>query len=304
LTRSYAKLPRDARVVNHIAISGGVTVYPTLSPGMIGVQLPFQESARLAAETGFKGIAIDVAAAERNVESVRRVLEANKLSPGSWGLPVDFRGDEDTYSQGLAGLAKLAKAAREVGADRCSTWILPFSDTLPFEGNFEFHRKRLRGCAEVLAEHGCRLGLEFVGTKSVREGKAHEFIHTQDGMLELCEAIGTGNVGLLFDSFHWYTSGGTRDDIGRLSDALVVDVHINDAVEGREPDEQIDNDRRLPGESGVIDLTGFLQGLKAIGYTGPIAPEPFSAKVREMAPEEAIGATAEAVLGVWRDAGV
>ncbi len=123
-------------------------------------------------------------------------------------------------------------------------------------------------------------------------------------MLKLCEAIGTGNVGLLFDAFHWYTSGGTRDDIHRLSDALVVDVHINDAAEGRCPDEQIDNERRLPGESGVIDLATFLTGLKDIGYTGPVTPEPFSAKLRSMTPEQAINTTAEALLGVWRAAGV
>jgi sugar phosphate isomerase/epimerase len=123
-------------------------------------------------------------------------------------------------------------------------------------------------------------------------------------MLKLCEAIGTGNVGLLFDSFHWYTAHGTRDDIHGLSDALVVDVHINDAAEGRGPDEQIDNERRLPGESCVIDLVAFLTGLKKIGYTGPVTPEPFSAKLRGMSSAQAINTTAEALLGVWRAAGV
>ena len=94
------------------------------------------------------------------------------------------------------------------------------------------------------------------------------------------------------------------DDIRKLSDSLVVDVHINDAAEGRGPDEQIDNDRRLPGESGVIDLAGFLQGLDAIGYTGPVTPEPFSAKLRGMPAEEAIRTTAEALFAVWKAAGV
>ncbi len=279
-------------------------MYPALSPGAIGVKLPFEESARLAAQAGFKGISVDVGAALGDPAAMRRTLEANKLSPASWGLPVEFRRDEETHRKGLARLPELAKAAKQIGADRCSTWIWPSSDTLTFEENFELHRKRLRECAAVLAEHGCRLGLEFVGTKTLRDGKPHEFIHTQEGMLELCEAIGTGNLGLLLDCFHWYTSQGTRDDIRKLSDALVVDVHINDAVEGRGPEEQIDNDRRLPGETGVIDLTGFLQGLGAIGYTGPVTPEPFSPRLGEMPPEEAIRTTAEAVLGVWKVAGL
>ena len=279
-------------------------MYPALSPGAIGVKLPFEECARLAAQAGFKGINVNVGAALDDPAAMRRTLEVNKLSPASWGLPVEFRQDEETHREGLARLPELAKAAKQIGADRCSTWILPFSDTLTFEENFELHRKRLRECAEVLAEHGCRLGLEFVGTKTLRDGKPHEFIHTQDRMLELCEAIGTGNLGLLLDCFHWYTSRGTRDDIRKLSDALVVDVHINDAVQGRGPEEQIDNDRRLPGESGVIDLAEFLQGLNAIGYTGPVTPEPFSPRLGEMAPEEAIRTTAEALLGVWKEAGV
>ena len=277
-------------------------MYPALAPGAIGVDLPFEECARLAATAGFKGISVSINPADP--DSVRTVLQVNKLRPAAWGLPVEFRRDEERFRRDLAGLPELAKAAKQIGADRCSTWIMPVSDTLAFRANFELHKTRLRACAEALAEHGCRLGLEFVGPKTSRQGKVHEFIHTQDGMLELCQAIGTGNVGLLFDSFHWYTSHGTRDDIRKLSDTLVVDVHINDAAEGRGPDEQIDNDRRLPGESGVIDLVGFLQGLKEIGYTGPVVVEPFSAKLRAMAPEDAIRATAESLLGVWQAAGV
>jgi sugar phosphate isomerase/epimerase len=278
-------------------------MYPALSTGAIGVRLPFEECARLASEAGFEGIGVDVGAAVRDPGAVRRVLEGNKLRPAAWGLPVEFRRDEDAFRQGLAALPELARAAKQIGAERCSTWILPFSDSLPFADNFESHRQRLRQCAEVLGEHGIRLGLEFVGPKTLRAGHPYEFIYTQEGMLELCHAIGSGNVGLLFDSFHWYTSHGTTDDIKKLSDALVVDVHVNDAPQGRGPDEQIDNERRLPGESGVIDLVGFLQGLKEIGYTGPVTPEPFSPRLGQMPPEEAIRATAEALLGVWRQAG-
>jgi sugar phosphate isomerase/epimerase len=276
-------------------------MFPALSPGAIGVSLPFEECARLAAQAGFQGISVDVGA---DTDAVRRVLEGNKLRPAAWGLPVDFRRDEESFRGGLAALPDLARKAKLIGATRCSTWILPFSDELTFDENFARHRDRLRPCAEVLAEYGCRLGLEFVGPKTLRTGHAHDFIHDLPTMLELCTAIGTGNVGLLFDAFHWHTSHGTVEDISRLSDSLVVDTHINDGAEGRTPDEQIDNDRRLPGESGVIDLEGWLKGLKAIGYTGPVTPEPFSAKLKGMTPEEAIRTTADALLGVWEMAGV
>ena len=73
--------------------------------------------------------------------------------------------------------------------------------------NFAFHRDRLRPAAQILADKGISLGLEFLGPKTLRDGKPFEFIHTIEGMLELCDAIGTGNVGLLLDAWHWYTSG-------------------------------------------------------------------------------------------------
>ena len=276
-------------------------MYPALAPGAIGVSLPFEECARLAAEAGFKGISVDLG---RDANEVRCLLESNRLQPAAWGLPVEFRTDEDSFQSGLPQLHQLAAKAHHIGADRCSTWILPFSDTLSFKDNYHLHQTRLRLCAEILAEHGGRLGLEFVGPKTLRHGHKHEFLSTMDGMLDLCQDIGTGNVGLLFDAFHWYTSHGAAEDISRLSDALVVDVHINDGAVGRGPDEQIDNERALPGETGVIDLIAFLQGLQAIGYTGPVTPEPFSKKLRGLSPEEAIRATADALLGCWERAGV
>ncbi len=276
-------------------------MYPALSPGAIGVSLPLEDAARLAAEAGFKGLAVDVSG---DPDATRRVLEMNKLRPAAWGLPVDFRRDDETFRTTLANLPEQARKAKQIGATRCSTWMLPFSDELPFEENWTRTRDRLRACAEVLADHDCSLGLEFVGPKTLRVGHKYEFIHDMDTMLDLCAEIGTRNVGLLFDSFHWFTSHGTLEQIARLSDSLIVDTHINDAWPGRGPDEQIDNERALPGETGVIDLVGWLRALREIGYTGPVTPEPFSAKLRGMAPEEAIRTTADTLLRVWEEAGV
>ena len=120
-------------------------------------------------------------------------------------------------------------------------------------------------------------------------------------MLELCRALGTGNAGLLLDSWHWYTSGGTVDDLRKLKNQDVVYVHINDAPD-KPVGEQIDNQRRLPGETGVIDLVSFLGALKNIGYDGPVTPEPFSDKVRN-APAELAATLAGGYLDtVWKKA--
>jgi sugar phosphate isomerase/epimerase len=62
--------------------------------------------------------------------------------------------------------------------------------------------------------------------------------------------------------------------------------------------------RTLPGETGVIDIAGFLQALRKIGYEGPVMVEPFSERVRQLPPEEACAATAAALNKVWRQAGL
>jgi sugar phosphate isomerase/epimerase len=55
----------------------------------------------------------------------------------------------------------------------------------------------------------------------------------------------------------------------------VVYVHVNDAPVGVPIAEQVDNKRELPGDTGVIDIAGFLKALHKIGYNGPIVAEPF-----------------------------
>jgi sugar phosphate isomerase/epimerase len=157
---------------------------------------------------------------------------------------------------------------------------------------------RLRPAAQILADHGVRLGLEFVGPRTLRQGHKFSFISTMEGMLGLCAAIGTGNVGLLLDSFHWYTAHGTAQDIASLRNQDVVLVHLNDGVAGKGPDEQQDLVRALPGETGVIDLTTFLGGLRAIGYDGPVVVEPFSDRLKAMSPADAAAATRQALRQV------
>jgi sugar phosphate isomerase/epimerase len=111
-------------------------------------------------------------------------------------------------------------------------------------------------------------------------------------------------MGLLLDCWHWYTSGGTTKDFEAWNKNTIVDVHVNDAPKGIPVDKQRDNKRGMPGETGVIDIKGFLQGLKRIGYDGPVMAEPFSERVRKMKPENAVRATKESLDKIWKIAGI
>ena len=275
-------------------------MYTCLSPGDIGVRATMPEAIKLASEAGFEGLALDIKQAveladQHGVAYVRDLFDSSGVRVGNWGFPVDFRHDRVTYECDMACLPALASVAQQLGATRCATWMLPFSDELRFVDHFDLLTERLRPAAKILGDHGIRLGLEFVGPRTLRQGHKYRFISTMEGMLGLCSAIGTGNLGLLFDSFHWYTSHGTAQDIASLRKEDVVLVHVNDGISGRGPDEQIDLERALPGETGVIDLAGFVRGLKDIGYTGPVVVEPFSQRVKAMQPREAVEVTRQSL---------
>ena len=121
--------------------------------------------------------------------------------------------------------------------------------------------------SEVLRDHGCSLGLEFIGPKTLRAGKPHEFIWDMGGMLELGRGHRHGQRGpaaRLLALVHLRRHG---PELLALRPEQVVYVHVNDAPAGLDRDEQVDNVRCLPGETGVIDIVGFLQALQTSATT-------------------------------------
>ena len=287
-------------------------MYATVGPEALGIRgLSLLDAITLARDAGFAGLSFDSRAAARTVDerglvAVQDQFAQAGVKPAIWNLPVAWR-EDDQWEADLRELRRLAATARELGATRTATYMPSGSDERPFEENFNWHVARLRPIAEVLRDEGCRFGIEFLGPKTYRAAFRHEFIHTLDGVMELLTAIGTGNVGVLLDSWHLYTSGGTLGDLQRLTNHDVVVVHVNDAPTGIARDEQIDTVRALPMETGVIDLVGFMQALRKIGYDGPVMPEPFSQRINDLAatdPEAAAREAARSMDALWRAAGL
>ena len=273
-------------------------MYKALSAGAVGVALPIEECVELARKNGFEGIYLDVRwVAQVGPDRAREVLGG--LRPAAFGLPFNYRVDAAEFTECVEELSELAEAASQIGCTRCSTWVPSWHDEMDFEENFQFHRRRFQWIGNALAEHNIGFGLEFIGPKTSRDGHKHEFVHTMSEMLRLCREAGAPNLGLLLDCWHWYTSGSTLEELETLKAEQVIDVHINDAPAGIPVEEQLDNVRAMPGETGVIGAREFLTVLQAIGYKGPVMAEPFSQKLREMPPEQAVAATAEAIGSVW-----
>jgi sugar phosphate isomerase/epimerase len=287
-------------------------MYATISPDALGIHgLSLSEAIALARDSGFAGLSFDSraaarAVAQRGFAAVHDEFARAGVKPALWNLPVAWRDDEQ-WQVDLRELPRLAATARELGATRTATYMPSGSDQRPFRENFDWHVARLRPIAEVLRDEGCQFGIEFLGPKTYRAAFRHEFIHTLDGVMELITAIGTGNIGLLLDSWHLYTSGGTLADLERLTNDDVVVVHVNDAPAGVALEAQIDTVRALPLETGVIDLVGFMHALRQMGYDGPVMPEPFSQRLNALAttdPNAAAREAARSMAALWQAAGL
>ncbi len=271
----------------------------SLNPGAIGVDLNQTALLDMAIRKGFEAIVplpndllkMDV---EEKISFIQK-KKARKISWDAAGLPLDFRKSGELFRQELKTLPDKCKVMREVEADRMNTWIMPTHKELTYLQNFKQHTKRLKEVARILGDYGIRLGLEYVGPKTLMTSARYPFIHTMKELKELIDNINLPNIGLQLDAFHWFCAEESVEDILNLDQAMIITVDLNDAKSGRTAAEQIDNERELPGDSGVIDLKAFLEALVKIGYDGPVRAEPFNKKLNEKNDHEAIEATYQAM---------
>ncbi|MCE9589497.1 MAG: sugar phosphate isomerase/epimerase [Planctomycetes bacterium] len=268
-------------------------MYLNLAPSAVSVSADLKQTIALAKKHGFAGIDLPLGdpLVQADPAGAAALVRDAGLRWGAFGLPVDFRGEETVYCRGFDALYKAMPLAQKAGCTRCTTWIMPAHNTLEYKDNLKVHVDRLARAAKLMAEHGIRFGIEPVAPFTLRRKFTHPFVHNIDTGLELADAIGS-NTGLLLDAFHWHCARNTAGDIRAKLTGRVVLVHVNDARPGRTPEEQIDNERALPTETGVIDLKGFIAALRDIAYDGPVTAEPFMRELGDIPADAAVGRVA------------
>ncbi|WP_114855786.1 sugar phosphate isomerase/epimerase [Brachybacterium sp. YJGR34] len=268
-------------------------MFSNLSAGALGLSLDHTTSIDLAVTHGFGGVDPDLgyfrslgstAAIAEHAASVRE----KGLQWGIGGLPVPLDGTAAEFREALVDLPDTLELLRAAGVDRVGTWLRPMHDELTYRENWRRFAGRLSLVSDLLGEAGVRLGLEYIGPKTFWSTERYPFIHSLSEALELIADADAENVGVILDSYHWYTAGESAADLEGLTDADIVSVDINDARDDRERDEQMDLDRRLPFATGVIDLDGFLGAVHAAGYTGPVKVEPFMKELAEQPVDEVL----------------
>ena len=271
-----------------------------LSMGKVGVKIASQREAVEAAHYyGFESVEpIPSSLAkltDQEWNDLKSQMSSLKVQFGAGGMPVQFREDEAKYKSDLATLPKTADMLKRAGVTRVGTYIKPSHKELTYSANMKQHVARLKPIAEVLKERGIRLGLEYVGPRTSLLAERFPFIHTLAETKDLIAEIGTGNVGIVLDSWHWYHAGETKQDLLKLKNEEVVAVDLNDAPKGVAKEQMNDLIRELPCATGIIPVGEFLGALVQIGYDGPVRAEPFKKELGLMPKEDALSQTAEAM---------
>lgn len=303
-----ATLPFQAMPATPAASTGKRKFTIDLTPGAIGVKAKPDELIDLAAANGFESIqpnapflaSLDTSQRKQFTDTLRE----KGLTWGAAGMPVDFRKDEATFRSGLKELPGMAAALQDAGVTRTGTWLMPFHSELTYLANFHQHVARLGEVTKILADHGLRFGLEYVGTKSLWTQGPFPFVHSMAETKELIAEIDQPTLGFILDSWHWFTAGETAKDILTLTNSDIVACDLNDAPSGIPTAELIDSNRELPAATGVIDTAPFLKALVTLGYDGPVRAEPFNEPLRELDDGPAAKATATAIRKAISQAGL
>ena len=269
-------------------------MFINLDPESVGIEIPLDELIPFASRHHFGGInlPLEQVAARTDLDLLEARMQEASLRFGGFGVPLDFRRDQATCERGMEQLKAWVPNARRLGCDRAYTSVVPGHDELDYSANFDLHVERLGLLAALLGQHEIRLGLEFIGPKTLRDTFCHAFIYTIPQVLELCAAIesragANSRIGVLLDCYHWHTSGATEADLlDNLNNQNIVYVHVNDAVAGRSRDQQMDLERELPGATGLVDAATFVRALKTLGYDGPVTAEPFSEELNRLPADE------------------
>jgi sugar phosphate isomerase/epimerase len=283
-------------------------ITPTLHGSQLrGAKLTLEEKAALAQRFGYP--ALDFSLAEAGAypggpAAVRELLARHGLQGSVVGGVFGVRltdATEGEFEDALRGVTEAAHDAAAFGGIRTGT-VLPGRADVAKEELWPVVVRRLQQLDGALEGTGIRLGVEFIGVKTLRLEKPHAFVQSMAEALRLLNDARVRNIGLTLDSYHWYAGEDTLDTIRGAPAERIAILHVNDA-KALPPDQLIDQDRVLPGE-GTIPLADWLRAIANTGFSGPIAMEVLGPRLAGASPEDCARMGQEAVAGVFTAAGL
>jgi len=237
--------------------------------GATTMPYPLEEDIRSAAEAGFEGVELWVPKVERyleerGVEDLEGALKQGGLKVASlcpYGLGAFSEKAEENRE-------RIRKAAELAGAIGCPVLLVCPDSPPPGIGEAEAFQKageEARRLGEICANYGVSIALEPLG--------GHPFVPGPKEALKIVEEARHPGIKLMMDTFHYYKSAVSLEDIAAIPVELLALVHINDCEEG--PREELTDGHRLWLGEGVIPLEDMIGTVARNGYKGYLSVEIF-----------------------------
>ncbi|HEV2122571.1 MAG TPA: TIM barrel protein, partial [Chloroflexota bacterium] len=177
-------------------------IRPTLHGSQLrGGKLSLEEKAALAQRYGYPGLDFALAEARScangDPAAVQELFSRYALQASTIGGVFGARltDGEEEFSAALAQIPALAREAAAYGAARTGT-VLPGRQQQPKEEIWPVVVERIRRVDDALEGTGMRLGIEFIGVKTLRPEVPHPFVQSMAEANRLLEESGARNVGL------------------------------------------------------------------------------------------------------------
>ena len=185
-----------------------------------------------------------------------------------------------TFSDNEQAIQELVKAAQIAPQIDCDTLLVFPGDVQPAGVSKPEAIKKAAGALQIYAEaikpYKVKIAFEPIGM--------HPYVPGPQEAMEIINIAGSNNLGIMMDTFHYYKSGVSLDDIRAIPVEKLFIVHINDCE--NLPLEQLTDKHRLYTGLGVIPLVDELKILKEKGYKGFLSVEIFRDEYWKESPEK------------------
>ena len=237
--------------------------------GMCSLHSNLLSDVRLAKETGYQGLEIHTEKLWRYIQSglTSKQLRDKLNEAGLVPTAIDIIGrveapDKATQSEVFKEAETLSIFASEIGAPTIQLNAFEALNACTTEQNIQLTAQNIRQICDIGKEHGIRFQYE---------GAAWTPIACLDDYYRLHDAVGRDNFGFVLDTWHfWACRGATPEDIAKIDQALIYNVHISDGLRPEKgaawPDE-----RELRGHvigTGEIPLKEWVGAIQETGYNG------------------------------------
>ncbi len=162
----------------------------------------------------------------------------------------------------LDSLKRKLDLSRELGAHRFVLYSAIFEEVKP--SDYEASLPGLAAVGDLGRERDIVVGIEFI--------KGSKFLGSLLTAVELLRKAGHPNLGVQFDTFHFYSGVSKLEDLEKVRPGEISFVHIND-VPAKPREILEDTDRIYVGE-GVMPLERILRALAPV-YRGYVSFEVF-----------------------------